>query len=156
MATQKQCFTNWKNSIHQANMTVPGLMENMVENLGELENATGGGGSGSEVEVTQIQTTGTKIATITVDGAGTDLYAPKPSYESSITVSVSASKDATSITVTDLSIKAGSLITPFSQNTSGSVVAIKTCNATTGSATLTFDALEEATSFKLLVINEGE
>ena len=35
-----------------------------------------GGGSGSTVEVTQIQTTGTKIATITVDSVGTDLYAP--------------------------------------------------------------------------------
>lgn len=35
-----------------------------------------GGGSGSTVEVTQVQTTGTKIATITVDSVGTDLYAP--------------------------------------------------------------------------------
>ena len=35
-----------------------------------------GGGSGSTVDVTQIQTTGTKIATITVDSVGTDLYAP--------------------------------------------------------------------------------
>ena len=35
-----------------------------------------GGGSGSTVVVEQIQTTGTKIATITVDGDETDLYAP--------------------------------------------------------------------------------
>lgn len=34
------------------------------------------GGGGSTVEVTQVQTTGTKIATITVDSVGTDLYAP--------------------------------------------------------------------------------
>ena len=33
-------------------------------------------GSGSTVSVTQVVSTGTKIATITVDGNGTDLYAP--------------------------------------------------------------------------------
>ena len=32
--------------------------------------------SGSDVSVTQIQSTGTKIATVTVDGTDTDLYAP--------------------------------------------------------------------------------
>lgn len=36
----------------------------------------GGEGGGSTVEVTPILTTGTKIATITVDGEDTDLYAP--------------------------------------------------------------------------------
>jgi hypothetical protein len=36
----------------------------------------GGGGGGSNVVVTPIVTTGTKIATITVDGQGNDLYAP--------------------------------------------------------------------------------
>lgn len=46
--------------------------ENVQEALDEL--AAGGGGS--DVEVTQIQSTGTKIATITVDGDATDLYAP--------------------------------------------------------------------------------
>lgn len=34
------------------------------------------GGGGSTVSVTQVVSTGTKIATITVDGNGTDLYAP--------------------------------------------------------------------------------
>lgn len=37
-----------------------------------------GGGGGSTVEVTPIVTEGTKIATITVDDVGTDLYAPNP------------------------------------------------------------------------------
>lgn len=37
---------------------------------------TGGGGGGSTVTVQQIQTSGIKIATITVDGNGTDIYAP--------------------------------------------------------------------------------
>lgn len=43
----------------------------------EWADEEGGGGSGSTVSVTQIQSTGTKIATITVDGVGTDLYAPE-------------------------------------------------------------------------------
>lgn len=36
-----------------------------------------GGGGGSTVTVTQVLSSGTKIATITVDGNGTDLYAPE-------------------------------------------------------------------------------
>ena len=36
----------------------------------------GGSGSGSTVSVTQVVSSGTKIATITVDGTGVDLYAP--------------------------------------------------------------------------------
>lgn len=40
-----------------------------------VQDATPSGG-GSSVSVTQVQSTGTKIATITVDGSGTDLYAP--------------------------------------------------------------------------------
>lgn len=47
------------------------------ENYWQLfaEDGSGGGG-GSTVVVTPIVTTGTKIATITVDGTGSDLYAP--------------------------------------------------------------------------------
>lgn len=37
-----------------------------------------GGGGGSTVEVTQVVSSGTKIATITVDGTPTDLFAPIP------------------------------------------------------------------------------
>ena len=48
------------------------------ENYWQLfaEDGSGGGG-GSTVVVTPIVTTGTKIATITVDGTGSDLYAPE-------------------------------------------------------------------------------
>ena len=53
--------------------TTSGLTaDNVQEAIDELAQ----GGGGSTVEVTQIQTTGTKIATITVDSVGTDLYAP--------------------------------------------------------------------------------
>ena len=39
--------------------------------------ATGSGGGGSTVEVTPVLESGTKIATVTIDGTGTDLYAPE-------------------------------------------------------------------------------
>lgn len=53
--------------------SVSGLeADNVQEALDELAQSSGG----STVEVTQVQTTGTKIATITVDSVGTDLYAP--------------------------------------------------------------------------------
>ena len=42
-------------------------------------------GGGSTVSVTQIQTTGTKIATITVDSVGTDLYAPASTQPTAMT-----------------------------------------------------------------------
>lgn len=42
-------------------------------------------GGGSDVTVTQIQTTGTKIATITVDSVGTDLYAPASTTPTAMT-----------------------------------------------------------------------
>jgi len=46
--------------------------DNVQSAIDELAQGSGG----STVEVTQVQTTGTKIATITVDSVGTDLYAP--------------------------------------------------------------------------------
>ena len=159
MATQKQVFEKFKTAFSQSNMTSAGIINTLKRFCDELKDATGGGGSGSEVSVTQVLESGTKIATITVDDTPTDLYAPTPITPEApftITASVSASVSATSVTVSDLSISATSLLTPYCQNTSGSIVPIKTCIATTGSATLTFDALDEATSFKLMVINEGE
>ena len=76
MSTQKQIFTKWKNILGSQHESVPGLIQSLRLMLSDLENASGGGGGGSTVSVTQIQTTGNKIATITVDGAGTDIYAP--------------------------------------------------------------------------------
>ena len=158
MATQKQVFEKFRTAFSQSNMTSAGIINTLKRFCDELKDATGGSG-GSDVSVTQVLESGTKIATITVDDTPTDLYAPTPITPEApftITASVSASVSATSVTISDLSISATSLLTPYCQNTSGSIVPIKTCNATTGSATLTFDALDEATSFKLMVINEGE
>lgn len=50
-----------------------------------LWTGTAGGGGGSTVSVTQVQTTGTKIATITVDSVGTDLYAPSGGQPTAMT-----------------------------------------------------------------------
>ena len=159
MATQKQVFGKFKTAFSQSNKNVEALTNTLKHFCDEMEDATGGGGSGSEVSVIQIQSTGTKIATINVDDTPTDLYAPAPVTPEApftITASVSAAISATSVTVSDLSITSTSLLTPFCQNSSGAVIPIKTISASSGSATLTFDALEEATSFKLMVINEGE
>lgn len=57
-------------NIGQSVGNVPALKKVLMKNLEE------GGGGGSTVEVTQIVSSGTKIATITVDDVGTDLYAP--------------------------------------------------------------------------------
>jgi len=64
----------------EGEVEAPGDLLNAA-NLNDLENRieagiNSGGGGGSTVVVEQIQTTGTKIAKITVDGEGTDLYAP--------------------------------------------------------------------------------
>lgn len=61
-------------------------------NLFELkgEGGGGGGGGGSTVEVTQVNKNldSNKIATITVDGADTDIYAPKAELEVATNVNV--------------------------------------------------------------------
>ena len=153
MSTQKQIFTKWKNILGSQHESVPGLIQSLRLMLSDLENASGGGGGGSTVSVTQIQTTGNKIATITVDGAGTDIYSPIPSLPYIATSAVSGAINATTVTIQDASITTSSVIDIFSQNTSGTLINVKTCVVTTGQAVLTFDALTEATSFILHVYN---
>lgn len=65
-------------SVLRANGTAVVAGDTLVYNSthGWVAAAPGGGGGGSTVSVTQIVSSGTKIATITVDGADTDLYAP--------------------------------------------------------------------------------
>ena len=59
-------------SDYTVDLTVDGVTKNIC-----LDGYnSGGGGGGSTVSVTALVSTGTKIATITVDGVGTDLYAP--------------------------------------------------------------------------------
>ena len=153
MSSQKDVFTKYGKAIGQAPESPKGIKEFLTGLLRDLKDATGGGGSGSTVSVTQIQSTGTKIATITVDDVPTDLYSPAQTLPYVVTSAVSAAISATTVTITDASIATTSVIDIFSQNTSGTLINVKTCVVTTGQAVLTFDALEEATSFILHVYN---
>ena len=150
MATQKQIFSKMKNGLGSANQTVPGLVQTLQNYAGELENATGGGGGGSTVTFTQTATSGGECGTITIDGDSTKIYAPLPFK---VTNSVTGIIDATTVTITDTAITTTSTIDIFTETASGALVNVKTCVVTTGQAVLTFDALEEATSFKLHVYN---
>ena len=74
-AISKQTLTGIADAIREKTETTgtmtPGQMPSKIRSIN-------GGGSGGvqSVEVTQIQSTGTKIASIDVDGTSTDLYAP--------------------------------------------------------------------------------
>lgn len=59
----------------------------------EVINALVGAG-GSDVSVTQVLTEGTKVATVTVDETGTDIYAPDPTDVSVTPVVTSGTKIA--------------------------------------------------------------
>ena len=77
MATLRQIFTKMANDVKKYPNIVQ-LTKTLDEGFKEVaENISGGGGGGSTVSVTQTQVSGNKIGTVTVDGVGTDLYAPK-------------------------------------------------------------------------------
>ena len=73
--------------------------------------------------------------------------------ETSYTSAVSCLVDDTTCTITDSAIKTTSLIEVFSSNTSGDTTVVANIAVTIGQAVLTFDALVEATSFKLRITN---
>lgn len=72
-----------------------------------------------------------------------------PAYTSAVTGSVGA----TSVTITDASITASSVLELFTQNTSGTPMSYTNVSVTSGSVTYTFDALTEATDFKVRITN---
>ena len=150
MATQKQVFTEAHENIDKANHTTSGLIDYLRYIFGKLENASGGGGGGSEVEYTQTATSGLECGTITIDGDATKIYAP---LAFKATSAVSAAISATSVTITDAAIATTSTIDIFSETSSGALVNVKSCVVTTGQAVLSFNALEEAASFKLHIYN---
>ena len=77
MATLRQIFTKMANDVKKYPNIVQ-LTKTLDEGFKEVaENISGGGGGGSTVSVTQTQISGNKIGTVTVDGVGTGLYAPK-------------------------------------------------------------------------------
>ena len=69
------------------------------------------------------------------------------------TDSVTCSAGATTCVIQDAQITADSVVDPYSQNASGTLINITNIAVTTGQAVLTFDALEEATSIKLNIID---
>lgn len=179
MSTMNQIFTEFREHIDSCNHTTTGLIECMRYYLDKLSKASGGGG-GSAVSYTQTLTTGTKTGSIEIDGVSTDMYAPTPEDVSvtavgstgtkiatvtidstptdiyvpyKTTSAVSASLGATSATITDTAIATTSIIDIFAQTASGALINVKSCVVTTGQAVLSFDALEEATSFILHVYN---
>ena len=114
-----------------------------------IDNASSGGG-GSSVTYSQTATTGGECGTITIDDVATKIYSPIPyKFTSAVTGAISA----TSVTITDASIATTSVIDIFTETTSGKLVNVKQCVVTTGQAVLSFDALEESTSFKLQIFN---
>lgn len=67
---------------------------------------------------------------------------------------VSASSGAESVTINHADIHTTSILTPYSQNNSGTVIPLSSIVASEGSAVITFaNALEEATSFRLNIVN---
>jgi hypothetical protein len=76
------------------------------------------------------------------------------SGSSAWTKTVSAASGASNVTINDSNIHTTSIVEPYSQNSSGTVIASKTIVVSEGSAVITFsEALKEATSFRLHIIN---
>jgi hypothetical protein len=69
------------------------------------------------------------------------------------TTPVSCAVGDTTVTIQNVNILTTSVIDAYSENASGTPLNIESIVVTTGQAVLTFDALEEATSFMLHVIN---
>lgn len=66
---------------------------------------------------------------------------------------VDASLGAVTCTIQDAKIATTSILEPFSSNSSGDTVVVKNMTVTAGQVVLTFDALLEATSFKVRITN---
>lgn len=69
------------------------------------------------------------------------------------TVPVTVAVGGTSVTITDVNIKTTSTLLFFAENSSHIDVPFLSKTITTGQVEITFDALEEATSFKVLIMD---
>lgn len=92
---------------------------------------------------------GTGVTTLAALKALLDL----PSIAGSWSSSVSASIGDTTVTIADSSIATTSTIEAYSENSSGTPVAVTQYTVTSGQVVLTFGALKEATSFKVKIYN---
>ena len=134
MATLKQIFTKMANDVKKYPNIVQ-LTKTLDEGFKEVaDNISGGGGGGSTVSVTQTQTSGNKIGTVTVDGVGTDLYAPKA------TLSLSGTGNRTlnlntqvtgSVDVSAVELPVGDTVSVNPIQTTGTIIAEVTVNNVT-------------------------
>jgi len=69
------------------------------------------------------------------------------------TSGVSCAIGATTCTISDSAITTSSIITPFSSNSSGNVISITNIAVSSGKVILSFEALTEATSFRVEIVN---
>lgn len=100
MSTMKEILKSFKKELKTTYQAQKNIMDVTDKYLTQLENAEAGGGS--TVSVTQIQSTGTKIATVTVDGTPTDLYSPKASVTQTVASGTEiAEVDGTKIYIPD-------------------------------------------------------
>lgn len=66
---------------------------------------------------------------------------------------VAAIIGATSVTITNSNITTASIIDSYCENVSGTPIGINSCVITTGQIVLSFDALTEATNFRIHITN---
>lgn len=100
MSTMKSVIAKFRKELRTTYQAQKNILDVTDKYLTQLEDASTGGGS--EVSVTQIQTTGTKIATVTVDSVGTDIYAPKASVTQTVASGTEiAEVDGTKIYIPD-------------------------------------------------------
>ena len=109
--------------------------------------------SGSTVTWNQITQTGTKIATVNIDGTATDVYAPTSGGGSSSWKDITGTLTAgqTSITLTDSSILESSTFDFYTSKFGINPTNVSVLN---GSITLTFDEQSTDLDVKIRVTNE--
>lgn len=88
---------------------------------------------------------------VNINNSVSSLITEKNKYVYSSAVSCPVA--ATTCTINSTAITSNSLIEIFANNPSGDVLYVENVEVTTGKAVLTFEALEEATSFKLRISN---
>jgi hypothetical protein len=91
--------------------------------------------------------------TITYNDGTTSTFDVTNSNGGTWTTPVNCAIGDTTVTISNASIRTTSVIEVRAQNSLGKYIPLISCVATTGQAVLTFDALEQATSFMLHVIN---
>ena len=104
-----------------------------------------------EASVTRVQTTGTKIATITIDGVASDLYAPEGGGGSVTPSSTTPAMDGTAAVGTSTDYARADHVHPTDTSRQATLVSgtnIKTINSTSllGSGNIAIPALPSVTS----------